>query len=104
MMNMNDEYMSRMRLHLSFPHHLGVIAPYGSRRTFGQADKIRKGVLDLLTTGAPALCTFTRLKGKYKVYAAPRVLQFRSGTSPEEIRSRIHEEFQNLKSRAFGQK
>jgi hypothetical protein len=102
MVQKNKEYMSQMTDNLVSPHNLGFIAPYGSRRTFGEEEKIRSGVTRLLKGGVPILCTFSRFKPstmRFRMYASGKLLQFSRESSNEEIKTKVHHEFQELQHR-----
>ncbi len=85
------------------PRRMAFFAPYGSRRTFERKEKLRKGLIELLQEELPILLVMSRFKlstFRFRMYASPHVLKFAPGTPEEEIRTRLHEEFQKLNARA----
>lgn len=78
-----------------------LVAPYGSRKTFGT--EVRSGIVNLLQTECPALCTLAIFHPellKFVVYTAPSVLRFSQGSSSEDISAQVYDQMWELTERS----
>jgi hypothetical protein len=95
----NLEYMEAIKTMQGVPNTLGVIAPYGSRRTFGDTTKIRSGVVEVAKSEQPVVHS----KAKWRKFPIPAVQvslspiqTFSSSMPPEQVKQSISESFEKL--------
>lgn len=93
----NDEYLQVVQRELGTANSMSIIAPFGSRRAFGH--EIRHGVLELLQTEAPFVCTASLFDWKSMAYwtRISDVLRFNPKHSEPQIRSTLTETFTQLR-------
>lgn len=56
---MNQEYLTKVRDIRNEPNTAMVVALFGSRNTYGKKDKVRRGVVEILQSGAVYVPTFS---------------------------------------------
>jgi len=95
----NSEYMTAINEMQGQPHTLGVIAPYGSRRTFGDSSKIRNGVIEVVQNDQPVI----QSKAKWQRFPRPAVKvslseikTYSNNSPPDTIKHDITDSFKKL--------
>lgn len=96
----NQAYKQCVKRALENPYRGVLLAPYGSRYTFGIEKEIRHGVIEMLMeTEAPALATYSVFdlrRGGYVTFASGNLLKFSQGDTEEEVRGVVHNNMLDL--------
>ena len=96
----NQQYMNAVREMQGLPNTLSVIAPYGSRRTFGDQNKIRGGAIEVAQCEQPIILSHAKWRKiplpTMQVALSP-VQIFSSTMSAQEVKQKISDTFEKLR-------
>lgn len=89
----NHKYLTQSVESIQKPGHIAVVAPYGSRKTFGT--EIRAGILPLLYTESPVLLSAAHFDWRAMAYVVQtsQLLRFTSEMETPDINSILKKTF-----------
>lgn len=95
----NQQYMDAVREMQGKPNTLSVIAPFGSRRTFGDQNKIRGGAVEIAQCEQPiifSIANWRKIPYPTTQVALSPIHIFSSTVPAQKVKQKISESFEKL--------